>query len=111
MEQKPNISYQDFMLLDIKIGTIKEAEKVEGSTKLIKLQIDFGEFQRQILAGIGTKYSPDDLIGKQIPVIINLEPRKIFGQESQGMILAIGDKDVEALLVPTNEVNSGSGVH
>ncbi len=111
MDLKPNISFQDFMLLDIKIGTIESAEKVDGSNKLLKLIFDFGTFKRQILAGIGTKYSPEDLLGKQLPVIINLEPRKIFGQESQGMILAIGDNDVDALLVPTETVKSGSGVH
>jgi len=111
MEPKPNISFQDFMLLDIKIGTIEEAQKVEGSSKLLKLQVDFGTFKRQILAGIGTKYSPEDLLGRQLPVIINLEPRKIFGQESQGMILAVGDNDVDALLVPSESVKTGSGVH
>ena len=111
MEVKPSITYQDFSKLDIRVGTIESAEKVEGSTKLIKLQVDFGSFKRQILAGIGTKYNPEDLIGKQLPVIVNLEPRKMMGQESQGMILAIGDNDVEGLLHPSEQVNSGSGIH
>ena len=87
------------------------AEKMQGSTKLIKIIFDFGSFNRQILAGIGTKYTPDDLVGLQLPVIINLEPRKMMGEESQGMILAIGDNDVEALIVSTEKVSSGAGIH
>lgn len=111
MEIKPNITYQDFSKLDIRIGKIESAEKVQGSTKLIKLQVDFGTFKRQILAGIATKYNPEELVGLQLPVIVNLEARKMMGEESQGMILAIGDNDVEALLHPSEKVNSGSGVH
>lgn len=110
-EEKPIITFDDFMKLDIRVGTIIEAEKVENSQKLLKLIIDFGDFKRQILAGIATKYSPEDLLNKQIPVIVNLAPRKMVGLESQGMIMAIGDNDVEALLLPTEAVKSGSSVH
>ena len=110
-EEKPIITFDDFIKLDIRIGTVIEAEKVPNSSKLLKLIIDFGDFKRQILAGIGTKYSPEDLQGKQIPVIVNLAPRKMAGLESQGMIMAVGDNDVEALLFPTEVVKSGESVH
>jgi methionine--tRNA ligase beta chain len=110
-EEKPIITFDDFIKLDIRIGTVIEAEKVPNSLKLLKLIIDFGDFKRQILAGIATKYSPEDLLNKQIPVIVNLAPRKMAGLESQGMIMAIGDGDVEALLLPTEAVKSGSSVH
>jgi methionine--tRNA ligase beta chain len=110
-EEKPIITFDEFMKLDIKVGTIIEAEKVPNSIKLIRLVIDFGDFKRQVLAGIATKYSPEDLLGKQIPVVVNLAPRKMAGLVSQGMILAIGDGEVEALLQPTEKVKEGNSVH
>lgn len=110
-EEKPIITFDEFSKLDIRVGTIIEAEKVPNSIKLIRLVIDFGDFKRQILAGIATKYSPEDLQGKQIPVVVNLAPRKMAGQVSQGMILAIGDGEVEALLQPTEKVKEGGSVH
>ena len=111
LEEKPTIVYDDFDKLNIRIGTVIECEKVEKSEKLLKLIVDFGEFKRQIIAGIATKYTPEDLLNKQLPIIVNLAPRKLLGLESQGMILAIGDDDVEALLTPTEKVNNGAGVH
>jgi len=108
---KGNISYDEFIKLDIKIGTIVQAEAVEGSDKLLKLLIDFGTFKRQIVAGIKTKYQPSDLIDKQIPVIVNLEPRKLMGILSEGMILAVGDKTLDALLHPSEPVVEGSIIH
>jgi len=110
-EIKDEITFKEFMKLDIRIGTITDAEKVEGSNKLIKIQFDFGDFQRQIVAGIGTKYTAEDLIGKQLPVIVNLQPRLLMGLNSQGMILAVGDNDIDALLNPSEKVESGAGVH
>jgi len=108
---KENITYNDFVKLDIRIGTVVEAEVVEGSDKLLKLIIDFKDFKRQIIAGIKTKYQPSDVIDKQIPVIVNLQPRKLMGLESQGMILAVGSKDLDALLLPSEKVDDGSQVH
>ncbi len=108
---KENISFKDFLKMDIRIGTIVEAEIVEGSEKLLKLIIDFKDFKRQIIAGIKEKYSPSDVINKQIPVIVNLEPKKIMNLESQGMILAVGDKSLLALLHPSEVVDEGSPVH
>ncbi|HRS42409.1 MAG TPA: methionine--tRNA ligase subunit beta [Candidatus Diapherotrites archaeon] len=110
-EEKPIITFDEFSKLDIRVGTVIEAEKVPNSLKLIRLVIDFGDFQRQVLAGIATKYSPEDLQGKQIPVVVNLAPRKMAGLVSQGMIMAIGDEEVDGLLFPSEQVKSGASVH
>src|SRR3990167_3750512 len=100
----------DFNKLAIKIGTFRKAEKVEGSSKLLKLDIDLGHEKRQILAGIGEKYDPKDLKGKQIPILANLNPRMMMGLESQGMILA-ADKNGEPILIhPDEKVANGTTV-
>jgi methionine--tRNA ligase beta chain len=103
------ITYDDFKKLDIRIGKILSAEKVEGTDKLLKLVIDCGEEKRQVVAGIAETYQPDQIIGKEIPVLLNLEPRSIRGVESSGMMLAavdVGGKPV--LLQPDGEVPPGS---
>lgn len=101
---------EDFAKISIKIGTIRSAEKVEGSSKLLKLDVDLGHEKRQILAGIGEKYKPEDLKGKQIPIVANLDPRMLMGMESQGMILA-ADKNGEPILIsPEEEVANGTTV-
>lgn len=101
----------DLTKLVIKIGTVLSAERVEGSEKLLKIILDFGEDQpRQILSGIAKWFNPEDLVGKQVPAIINLEPRKMMGLESQGMIL-MADDDVNqsvSLLHPHKTVPNGS---
>lgn len=104
-----SISYEDFAKLDIKIGTIKSVEIVEGADRLLKLEVDIGEETRQIVSGI-REYFEDiqSLVGKQCPFLVNLEPRTIRGLESQGMILAIGGEDVFSLLHPNLEVPAGS---
>lgn len=102
------ISFQDFQKLDIRIGKITAADKVEGTDKLVKMDIDFGSEQRQVIAGIAEVYSPEDLVGKEIPVLLNLEPRKIRGIESQGMILAADVAGKPFLLHPDREVSPGS---
>ena len=113
------ISFEDFKKLDLRVAEIIEAEKVEGSEKLVKLRIDLGNNEiRQIIAGIGKTYNPEDLIGRQIVVVANLEPR-IFtlrsdsGQvelESQGMLLAASSNDSPVLLVLDRDVELGSTV-
>ncbi len=104
------ITIDDFVKLDIRIGTILEAEKIPEADKLLRLQIDLGEETRQILAGIAESYpNPTVLIGKQIPIIVNLEPRKLRGYESQGMMLATGDEKI-ALLHPSESVPNGSKI-
>ena len=74
--------------MDMRIGEILEAEKIEGSNKLLKLQVNIKEKQIQVVAGIGTKYSPEELINKKVVVLVNLPPAKLFGVKSEGMILA-----------------------
>ena len=99
----------DFAKLELKVITVLEAVRMEGSDKLLKLTVDDGESKRQILSGIGKSYSPEDIIGKQLVAITNLEPRTMMGEESQGMILATGD-DLEniTLIQPIKEVPAGS---
>ena len=100
----------DFNKLSIKIGTIRKAEKVEGSSKLLKLDVDLGHEKRQILAGIGEKYDPKDLKGKQIPILANLDPRMLMGLESQGMILCADINGAPVLIHPDEKVANGTQV-
>ncbi len=105
------ITYDDFKKLDLRVAKILKAEKVEGSEKLVKLQIDVGELgERQLVAGIGTVYTPEILVGKQIVIVANLEPRKLMGHESNGMLLAASDDMGPVLLIPESEVPSGTGI-
>jgi tRNA-binding EMAP/Myf-like protein len=119
-----NISYDDFEKLQIRIGLIVDTERVEGTDKLLKLQVDFGPSThsassgqagsgfgreiRQIVSGIAQFYSPEQLINKQFPFITNLEPRVIRGVESNGMILAISAGEKIVLLKPQKKVLPGS---
>ena len=99
------ITYEDFAKLDLRTAKILSAEKVEGSEKLIKLQLDVGELgERQIIAGIGNIYTPELLVDKQIIIIANLEPRKLMGHESNGMLLAANDEHGPVILIPESEV-------
>ncbi len=104
------ITLDDFKKLDIRIAKIEKAEKVEGTDKLLKLEINIGEERRTIVAGIATEYSPEELGGKFIVVICNLEPVKIRGIESNGMLLAAVDKDKISLLTVDKDVNPGTKV-
>ena len=91
------INIEDFHRLDLRVGRIKTAEKIPGADKLLKLQVDVGAEVRQVVAGIATRYRSEELIGKSVILVANLKPVVIRGVESQGMILAAGDKEVEAL--------------
>lgn len=103
------ISLDDFKKIDIKIGKILSAERVPDSDKLILLKIDLGSETRQIVAGIAKIVeNPEDLIGKELPVVVNLEPKTIKGYESQGMILAADADGEPVLLHPAREVPPGS---
>ena len=104
------INYEDFQKLEMKVAKILEAERVEGSEKLLKLQVDIGDEKRQIVAGIGKKYNPEDLIDRQIIILANLEQRKLMGFESQGMLLAADDEDGPTLLMPERKVPPGSSI-
>ena len=105
-----NITFEDFKKVEIRIGKILAAEKVVDADKLLKLQVDFGEFQRQIISGIAESFTPEELIGKSLPFIVNLEYRKFKGEESQGMLMAIDAGEKTVLLEPASEVPEGSEV-
>lgn len=112
LEIKPTIQYDDFSKIDVRMGTIVNAERVEGSEKLLKLDVDFGDFgRRQILTGMAKWYSPDDLVGLQTTFVVNLAPRKMMGLESQGMIFAVGldDSVRPVFLKPADAVDNGNG--
>ena len=104
------INFDDFSKLNIRVGKIISAEEVEGSNKLIKMKVDIGDEERQIVAGISKYYSLDELTNKIVIVLINLEPRKIFGIESQGMLLASIDGDNVSLLQTDKEMIPGSEI-
>lgn len=87
-----------------------EAVRVEGSEKLLKLTVDLGAEQRQIIAGLGLNYSPEDMANRDIIMIANLEPRTLMGLESQGMLLAADSEGGPVLLMPDREVPPGSGI-
>ncbi|MBE8720083.1 methionine--tRNA ligase [Sphingobacterium pedocola] len=108
---KANVTFDDFMKLDIRVGTILEAEKVAKTKKLLKLKIDTGIDQRTVVSGIAEFFTPADIIGKQVSILVNLEPREIKGIMSQGMILMAEDADGRLDFVnPTGAIKSGSTV-
>lgn len=108
---KPEVVIDDFSKLDIRIGTVTAAEKLEKSNKLLKLTVDSGLGMRTILSGIAQYYSPEELIGKQVTFIANLAPRKMMGMESQGMILTASDGDGKVKLIrPVSEVDPGATI-
>ena len=108
---KSPVTFDDFGKMDIRTATIIEAEKVPKTTKLLKLKIDTGLDIRTIVSGIAEHYEPEKIIGKQICIIANLEPRKIKGIESQGMILMAEDKDGKLVMIqPSEKVSNGSTI-
>lgn len=113
---KPTVSYADFAKLDMRIGTIVGAEEIPGSEKLIKFVVDLGleVGQRTILSGIKKYFDFQSLVGTQVLVLVNLEPKKMMGLESQGMILMAveGGEQTEkiTLLVPQSKIPEGTGV-
>ncbi len=108
------ISFGEWQKLDIRIGKIVHAEKAEGTERLMKMQVDFGDGgKRQIVASIAEFYKPEDLVDKECPFLFNLEPKKFMGHESQGMILAVdvgGDRSDCVLLHPNKDVKPGARV-
>lgn len=113
-EEKPPVSeitIEDFMKVQLKLGRILEAEALEGSDKLLKLQVMIGSEKRQIVAGIKKNYAPEDIVGMQVVVVANLKPAKLRGTDSQGMLLAAVDADGGAiLLTPEKEAPEGAQV-
>jgi methionyl-tRNA synthetase len=104
------ITIEEFRKLDLRIATIQKVEPHPNADKLLVLQIDLGEEQRQIVAGIRNHYVPEDLVGRQIVVVSNLEPAKLRGAESQGMLLAASDGDRIIILTPEKKVTPGAKV-
>ncbi|NOZ24823.1 MAG: methionine--tRNA ligase subunit beta, partial [Nitrospirae bacterium] len=108
-ESEGLISIDDFAKVELKVGKIIEAERIEGSNKLVKLQVDTGE-RRQIVAGIAKVYSPEQLVGKKIVVVANLKPAKLMGVKSEGMLLAANDGEHLVLVTPEEDVKVGARV-
>jgi len=110
-EGKEAIQFDDFAKIDLKVGTIVSAEKVEKADKLLKLQIDLGFEVRTVVSGIALDFKPEDIVGKQVVVVANLAPRKMRGIESNGMILMAADKAGKLHFVkPETVIDNGSGV-
>lgn len=111
VDNSNEITIDDFLKVELRIADIVAAEKVEGADKLLKLQLKIGEEDRQIVSGIATAYTPDELVGRQIVVVYNLKPRKMRGVESKGMLLAASDAEGNAILLqPDKKADSGSMV-
>jgi len=121
------ITFDEFKKVELRVATIEAAERVEGSEKLIKLQLDLGvgvstpvegedpstssgRGKRQIVAGIGKRYTPEELVGKQIIIAANLAPRALMGIESHGMLLAAGSDEGPILLIPEKSAPAGAQV-
>lgn len=112
------VTFEDFKKIEIRIGEVLKCEKVENADKLLKLQVDFGpsagsgstRIKRQIVTAIADWYNPEDLEGKKLPFIVNLEPRKFRGEESQGMLMAMDTEDKPVLLIPKEDVPLGTQV-
>ncbi|MBH2003813.1 MAG: methionine--tRNA ligase [Sphingobacteriia bacterium] len=108
---KPEIVFDDFAKIDLKVGTIVAAEKVEKADKLLKLQVDLGFETRTIVSGIALHFKPEEIVGKQVTVVVNLAPRKMRGIESNGMILMAEDAAGKLHFIhPETAINNGSGV-
>lgn len=111
------ITYDYFAKLELRVATIITAKRVTGSEKLLKLQVNLGSQsseetreERQIIAGIGKNYQPEDLLGRQIIIIVNLEPRSLLGLESQGMLLAADTPHGPVIITLDQEVAAGAKI-
>ncbi|MGQ9781832.1 MAG: methionine--tRNA ligase subunit beta [Nitrososphaeria archaeon] len=107
------LGFEEFARLDIRTGKVVKAERVPNSKKLVHLEIDIGDDVKSCVAGLAEQYTPESLMGKMLTVVTNLKPRKMFGFESQVMLLAAIDKDNESnisLIVPDKAVAAGSKV-
>jgi len=108
---KPTVTYDQLQMLDIRVGTIERVEDIAKSDKLVRLTVDFGDHQRNILVGMkGERENPNEIIGLQALFVVNLEPRKMMGEMSEGMLFDIGYADgvSPALAVPERPVPNGT---
>lgn len=110
MDPKPPVTYDDFAKLDLRVAKVLSAREHPNANKLLLLQIQVGEVEKQIVAGIRGHYEPDSLVGRQIVILNNLEPAMIRGEESNGMLLAASDSAGVVLLRPDRDCEAGSGV-
>ncbi|MDE3180029.1 MAG: methionine--tRNA ligase subunit beta, partial [Acidobacteriota bacterium] len=108
--ESPKITIDDFAKVDLRVGTIVSAEPIPGATKLLKLQVDIGTEVRQVCAGIAEYYEPEDLVGMKIVLVANLQPRKLRGVESNGMVVAasVGDDGRPVLATFKEDVPNGA---
>ncbi len=109
-EEKQYLTFDDFKKMELRVAKVISAEKVEGADKLLKLQVDLGTEQRQVVAGMALWYTPEDMVGREVVMIANLKPAVIRGVESQGMLLAADQEGAAVLLQPDKEVPPGSTV-
>ena len=105
-----SISYDDFKKLDLRVAKILKIEKIPGKTKIVKGEIDLGDETRNVIIGGAEFYEPDDLVGKTVIVVANLEPKKMAGVESNAMLLAADINDKPFLLTVDSEVPSGTKI-
>jgi methionyl-tRNA synthetase len=110
IEFKPQITIEEFQKIDIRVADVVECERVKNSEKLLKLKVKIGNEERQIVAGIGKHYSPEELVGKKVIVVANLKQAKLMGIESQGMLLAAVKDEKLTLITTLGEIESGSQV-
>jgi methionyl-tRNA synthetase len=108
--QKPTISFDDFSKLDIRTGTILEAEKMPKANKLLVLKVDTGIDVRTIVSGIAESFTPEEVIGKRVTVLVNLAPRALRGVESAGMILMTEDANGQLVFVNPDDTNVPNGL-
>ncbi len=104
------ITIDDFRKVELRVATVKSAEPHPNADRLMVLRVDLGEEERQICAGIRSHYAPEDLIGKQIIVVSNLETARLRGLESQGMLLAASDEGRVIVLTPEKPVQAGAKI-
>ncbi len=105
------MTIDEFKQIELRIAKVIASERVPGSDKLIKLQVSLGDSERQIIAGVGKAYEPESLIGKEIVIVANLDPRQMMGLESRGMLLAAtGSDGMPVIITPEKEVEPGSKI-
>ncbi len=103
------VDFNTFQQLDLRVVTIKQVDKIPQSNKLLKLTVDDGEGERQLVAGLADEYDAEELVGRQIVILANLAPKEFFGEESQGMLLAATGEEM-ALLQPDQSVPPGTKI-
>ena len=110
MPQKDTITFDDFSKLDMRVGTIVEAEKMAKANKLLVLKVDTGLDTRTIVSGIAESFTPEEIVGKKVTVLVNLAPRALRGVDSEGMILMTENSDGKLVFVNPDEDGVGNGL-